>query len=107
MRALTVTPLQPGSAEVIDFADPQPGDGELLVEGIALGVCGTDREIIAGDYGWGPAGPGRRAGAASRRETWWWASSAGPIRCPVRPARTGSSTSAATAGTPSGGSRSA
>jgi threonine dehydrogenase-like Zn-dependent dehydrogenase len=25
------------------------GTGELLVDGIALGVCGTDREIAAGE----------------------------------------------------------
>jgi threonine dehydrogenase-like Zn-dependent dehydrogenase len=59
MRALTVIPLKTGSAEVIDFADPEPGDGELLVEAIALGVCGTDREIIAGEYGWAPPGSER------------------------------------------------
>ena len=59
MRALTVIPLKPGTAAVVDFPDPEPGDGELLVDGIALGVCGTDREIIAGDYGWAPAGSER------------------------------------------------
>jgi glucose 1-dehydrogenase len=59
MRALTVIPLKAGSAEVIDVPDPEPGDGELLVEGIALGVCGTDREIIDGDYGWAPPGSER------------------------------------------------
>jgi threonine dehydrogenase-like Zn-dependent dehydrogenase len=59
MRALTVIPLKPGSAEVFDMPDPEPGPGDLLVEGIALGVCGTDREIIAGDYGWAPPGSER------------------------------------------------
>ena len=59
MRALTVVPLQAGSAAVIDMPDPEPGPGELLVEGIALGVCGTDREIIDGDYGWAPPGEER------------------------------------------------
>jgi glucose 1-dehydrogenase len=59
MRALTVIPLQAGSAAVIDMPDPEPGPGELLVEGIALGVCGTDREIIDGDYGWAPPGEER------------------------------------------------
>ena len=28
----------------------------MLVDGLALGVCGTDREIIAGAYGQAPAG---------------------------------------------------
>jgi threonine dehydrogenase-like Zn-dependent dehydrogenase len=59
MRALTVIPLQSGSAEVIDFPDPEPAQGELLVDGIALGVCGTDREIIDGEYGWAPPGAER------------------------------------------------
>lgn len=54
MRALTVIPLQAGSAAVTDMPEPEPGPGELLVEGIALGVCGTDREIAGGEYGWAP-----------------------------------------------------
>jgi len=59
MRALTVIPLQADSAAVVDMPDPEPGPGELLVDGVALGVCGTDREIIAGDYGWAPPGSER------------------------------------------------
>jgi threonine dehydrogenase-like Zn-dependent dehydrogenase len=54
MRALTVEPLKPGSAEIRDVPDPEPGPGEMLVEGLALGICGTDREIVAGEYGWAP-----------------------------------------------------
>jgi threonine dehydrogenase-like Zn-dependent dehydrogenase len=38
---------------------PRPTDGELLVETVALGVCGTDREIVAGEYGWAPPGSDR------------------------------------------------
>jgi threonine dehydrogenase-like Zn-dependent dehydrogenase len=59
MRALTVIPLQAGSAAVTDMPDPEPGESELLVDGIALGVCGTDREIIDGEYGWAPPGSER------------------------------------------------
>ncbi|HZB32676.1 MAG TPA: glucose 1-dehydrogenase [Streptosporangiaceae bacterium] len=59
MRALTVVPMTRGSLAVTDVPDPVPGDGELLVEGIALGVCGTDREIAAGGYGWAPPGADR------------------------------------------------
>jgi threonine dehydrogenase-like Zn-dependent dehydrogenase len=59
VRALTVIPLQAGSAAVIDMPDPEPGPGELLVDGIALGICGTDREIMAGEYGWAPPGEER------------------------------------------------
>ncbi|MBQ1016796.1 glucose 1-dehydrogenase [Micromonospora sp. D93] len=56
MRALTVRPQQPDSAEVSDVPDPDAGPGELLVEAVALGVCGTDREIVSGAYGWAPEG---------------------------------------------------
>ncbi|PRH80719.1 theronine dehydrogenase [Streptomyces solincola] len=60
MRALTVRPLQAGSLAVSDdLSEPVPGEGELLVDGIALGVCGTDREIAAGEYGWAPPGRDR------------------------------------------------
>jgi glucose 1-dehydrogenase len=59
MRALTVTPLQRGSLAVVDVPDPEPGDDELLVDGLAVGVCGTDKEIAAGDYGWAPPGRDR------------------------------------------------
>jgi glucose 1-dehydrogenase len=59
MRALTVVPRQAGSLEVSDVADPVAGDGELLVDGLALGVCGTDREIAGGQYGWAPSGEER------------------------------------------------
>ncbi len=59
MRALTVVPLQSGSLAVTEVPDPEPGPGELLVEGIALGVCGTDREIAGGEYGWAPPGADR------------------------------------------------
>jgi threonine dehydrogenase-like Zn-dependent dehydrogenase len=56
MRALTVTPGTADSAAVLDVPDPAGGDGLLLVQGLAVGVCGTDREIVAGDYGWAPPG---------------------------------------------------
>ena len=54
MRALTARPPTPNSAEVRDVPDPEVGPQELLVEGLALGICGTDREIAAGEYGWAP-----------------------------------------------------
>ncbi|SFP19459.1 glucose 1-dehydrogenase [Actinomadura madurae] len=59
MRALTVQPGQRGSLAVTDVPDPEPGEGDLLVDGLAVGVCGTDREIAAGDYGWAPPGRDR------------------------------------------------
>jgi glucose 1-dehydrogenase len=59
MRALTVIPRQADSAAVTDMPEPEPGPGELLVDGIALGICGTDREIADGEYGWAPPGSER------------------------------------------------
>lgn len=56
MLALTVDPSQPGSIDLTEVAEPPPGDGELLVDGLAVGVCGTDREIASGEYGWPPPG---------------------------------------------------
>jgi threonine dehydrogenase-like Zn-dependent dehydrogenase len=56
MRALTVVPLHQDSLSVRDVPDPEPGDGEMLVDGVAIGVCGTDKEISHGDYGWAPPG---------------------------------------------------
>jgi len=59
LRAITVHPLKVNSIELRDVPEPVPGHGTLLVEAIALGVCGTDREIIAGDYGEAPDGDER------------------------------------------------
>ncbi|GAB2767106.1 glucose 1-dehydrogenase [Streptomyces bullii] len=56
MRALTVRPGEKESVEVRDVPDPVPAAGELLVQGLAVGVCGTDKEIVRGEYGWAPAG---------------------------------------------------
>jgi threonine dehydrogenase-like Zn-dependent dehydrogenase len=59
MRALTVTPLEKGSLAVTDVPDPEAGPDDLLVDGLAIGVCGTDKEIAAGEYGWAPEGSDR------------------------------------------------
>ncbi|MEA2880372.1 MAG: glucose 1-dehydrogenase, partial [Hyphomicrobiales bacterium] len=56
MRAITVLPENANSIEMRDVPEPAPTEGALLVEAIALGVCGTDREIIAGEYGEAPDG---------------------------------------------------
>jgi threonine dehydrogenase-like Zn-dependent dehydrogenase len=59
MRALTVAPRISNSARIDDVAEPSVADGSVLVQTLALGVCGTDREIIAGDYGAAPPGEER------------------------------------------------
>jgi len=59
MRALTVAPGIANSARLDDVAEPPVSDGAVLVRTLALGVCGTDRDIVAGDYGWPPPGQKR------------------------------------------------
>jgi threonine dehydrogenase-like Zn-dependent dehydrogenase len=56
LKALTVIPLQKDSAELSDVAEPPESDGPLLVETLAVGICGTDIEILSGEYGWPPPG---------------------------------------------------
>ncbi len=56
MRALTVIPGQAHSIRLEEVAPPPASDGAVLVRALALGICGTDREIIAGGYGWAPPG---------------------------------------------------
>lgn len=56
MRALTVVPGRAGSVSVEDVPDPVAGPDELVVDGVAVGICGTDHEIAAGLYGWAPPG---------------------------------------------------
>jgi len=55
VKALTVVPGVAGSAEVRETPDPDE-DGAVRVEGIAVGICGTDREILRGDLGEVPPG---------------------------------------------------
>ncbi|MFC4114898.1 glucose 1-dehydrogenase [Nonomuraea zeae] len=55
MRALTFVPGCKGTLDVGEVPDPAPGQGELLVQGLALGICGTDRELADADYGF-PSG---------------------------------------------------
>jgi len=59
MRAMTVIPGRPDSAELTERAEPERQDGELLVEPVYLGVCGTDREILDGAHGEPPPGEER------------------------------------------------
>lgn len=55
MRAVVVTPPRPG-ATLREVADPVPSRGEVLVRVLECGVCGTDRDIVAGEYGTPPPG---------------------------------------------------
>jgi threonine dehydrogenase-like Zn-dependent dehydrogenase len=59
MKAITVEPKKPGTARYEDFPEPEPQEGSVLVEAVAVGVCGTDAEIVEGKYGWAPPGQTR------------------------------------------------
>ena len=59
MRAITVIPGQAGSARLDDVPEPAAAAGDVLVDGLALGICGTDGEIVRGEYGWAPPGEER------------------------------------------------
>jgi threonine dehydrogenase-like Zn-dependent dehydrogenase len=56
MLALTVIPQTPDSLAVSEVPDPVAGPDELLVDAVALGICGTDHEIERGEYGVAPKG---------------------------------------------------
>jgi glucose 1-dehydrogenase len=59
MQAITVVPMQADSARLDDVAEPPREEGDLLVQTLAFGVCGTDLEISRGEYGWAPPGRNR------------------------------------------------
>ena len=51
--------MKSGSARYEDFPEPDESEGSILVEAVAVGVCGTDADIVAGNYGWAPPGKTR------------------------------------------------
>ncbi|MCM0678317.1 glucose 1-dehydrogenase [Micromonospora phytophila] len=57
MRAVTVTPGVADSLRLDEhYPEPAPEEGAILVEALAVGICGTDQEVIAGHYGEAPPG---------------------------------------------------
>jgi threonine dehydrogenase-like Zn-dependent dehydrogenase len=59
LRAVTVVPKVAGSARLDEVPEPAAELGSVLVEALAVGVCGTDVEIAGGLYGWAPPGSDR------------------------------------------------
>jgi threonine dehydrogenase-like Zn-dependent dehydrogenase len=59
MLAVTVEPGIAGSVALSDVPEPPEADGPVLVETRAIGICGTDLEIIDGEYGEAPPGDDR------------------------------------------------
>ena len=56
MKAVTVQPGVEGSVRFEEVPEPEESNGSILVEAVAVGVCGTDVEIASGLYGWAPPG---------------------------------------------------
>lgn len=56
MRAITVKPGVAGSVSLRSVGVPPGPENGLLVRTLAIGVCGTDMEIIAGVHGTPPPG---------------------------------------------------
>jgi glucose 1-dehydrogenase len=59
MKAVTVQPGVAGSVRFEEVPDPDQSTGSILVEAVAVGICGTDVEIASGAYGWAPPGRDR------------------------------------------------
>jgi len=55
MWAMSVIPGQPGSVRPEEVPEPPESDGSILVDGLLVGICGTDTELIAG-FGQPPPG---------------------------------------------------
>src|SRR6266446_426463 len=59
MRAVTIIPRKRASLGLEDIAQPAAARDAVLVKTLAIGICGTDRELIDGQYGEAPAGETR------------------------------------------------
>lgn len=56
MKAFAITPGLAGSGRLRDVPEPPCSSTQTLVEVIAVGVDGTDRELLSGAYGEAPPG---------------------------------------------------
>lgn len=59
MRAITVEPRVLDSVRLDDVPEPDSSQGDVVVRTLALGVCGTDGNIVNGEYGEAPRGESR------------------------------------------------
>ena len=48
MKAMSVVPGQLRSGLTAELPDPPPAEGSVLAEGLLVGICGTDAEILRG-----------------------------------------------------------
>jgi threonine dehydrogenase-like Zn-dependent dehydrogenase len=54
MKALAITPGKANSAAICEVPEPPESYGSILVRALDLGICGTDFELMSGEYGWAP-----------------------------------------------------
>lgn len=59
VRALTITPGEADSGRLEEVPEPPPADGPVLVETVAVGICGTDQALLSGQHGEPPEGEHR------------------------------------------------
>lgn len=59
MKAVTIEPGRRESARLDDVAEPAAHHGAVQVDVVAVGVCGTDRDLLEGKYGEAPPGESR------------------------------------------------
>jgi threonine dehydrogenase-like Zn-dependent dehydrogenase len=56
MKAIAIRPGHKDSAYLEEIEKPATAPGELLIRVLETGICGTDLDIINGDYGFAPQG---------------------------------------------------
>jgi glucose 1-dehydrogenase len=56
VKGIIVTPGTKDSVRLQEMEPPDPAAGQLLLKVLKVGVCGTDRDIIAAEYGQPPPG---------------------------------------------------
>lgn len=56
VRAIAINPDRPNSVHLTTLPLAEPAHGQVELEVIRVGVCGTDRELIRGEIGHPPAG---------------------------------------------------
>ncbi|MCZ2401786.1 glucose 1-dehydrogenase [Paenarthrobacter sp. Z7-10] len=56
MQALTIIPGTKDSLQLREIPEPEPAEGSVLIQGLDVGLCGTDREIVNAEYGQAPEG---------------------------------------------------
>ena len=54
--AVAIRPLEADSLHLIEIPRGEPGPGQARVRVLQVGVCGTDRELIAAHFGAAPSG---------------------------------------------------